>query len=164
MFNPYNTYNTQSFINPMYPMQLSQPVAQPSQSTIQTVQQQNPSVSCFFVNDKSELKDMNISFGTVYIGINKKTKEVYMRSWNNDGNIDFDTYTLSEGNKEVSEMQAIMNKLNAIEEKINERNASNDNATVYERSNAKQSDDGSSQPNVTRKRSSTAVSDAFELR
>lgn len=161
---PYNTYNTQSFINPMYPMQLSQPQPAQGPNTIQTVQQQNPSVSCFFVNDKSDMQGMNINFGTVYIGINKKSKEVYMRSWNTDGNIDFDTYALAEGNKEVSEMQAIMNKLNAIEEKINERNVTNVGPTVSRRSVEKPSNDGASQPNDAREDSSAAVRDTFELR
>lgn len=158
---PYNTYNTQSFINPMYPMQLSQPQPAQGLNTIQTIQQQNPTVSCFFVNDKSELKNVNVDLGSVYIGINRKSKEVYMRSLNTDGNIDFDTYKLAEGNKEVSEMQAIMNKLNAIEEKIN---VSNVNTTVSKRSVEKPSVDGASQPNDAREDSSAAVRNAFELR
>lgn len=126
-------------------------------NTIQTIQQQNPAVSCFYVNDKSDLQTMNINLGTVYIGINKRAKEIYVRSWNNDGNIGFDTYSLVQGDKEVSDTQKILNKLNMIEERLNESNVKNDSSAIPVGTNEKQSDDGSSKPNATGQDTSTAV-------
>ena len=126
-------------------------------NTIQTIQQQNPPVSCFYVNDKADLQTMNINLGTVYIGINKRAKEIYVRSWNNDGNIGFDTYSLVQGNKEVSDTQKILNKLNMIEERLNESDVKNDCTTVYDGTNEKQPDVGTSQSVVERKDTSTAI-------
>lgn len=126
-------------------------------NTIQTIQQQSPAVSCFFVNDKSDLQSMNITLGTVYIGINKRAKEIYVRSWNNDGNIGFDTYSLVQGDKEVSDTQKILNKLKLIEEKINESNAKNDSSAVHVGTDEKQSDDGSSKSDAAGQDASTTV-------
>lgn len=58
---------------------------------------------------------------TIYIGLNQQNKEIYLKSWNNDGNIDFDTYTLFSGEKEATDSKLIMTKLQEIEEKLNER-------------------------------------------
>ena len=78
-------------VNPYNPL--------PQENTIQTIKQNNPSVNCYFVNDKTEMQGINVMPGTVYIGINKKSNEVYIRSWNNDGNIDFNTFSKIENNQ-----------------------------------------------------------------
>jgi hypothetical protein len=54
----------------------------------------------------------------VYIGINKGSKEIYIRQWNMDGNIDFETYQLASGKQEQTELKMIVSKLEAIEEKL----------------------------------------------
>lgn len=156
-----NPYNSQPQTPPRVDSVQDQPVIS---NTIQTIQKTNPAVSCYFVNDKSEMQSLDTMPGTVYIGLNKKSKEVYIRSWNNDGKIDFDTYSRIETGEEMSEMQAIINKLNNIEEKLNERNATNVDTTVYERQNAKQSDDVTSKSNDARKKSTSTVRNVDELR
>jgi hypothetical protein len=126
------------------------------ENTIQTIKQNNPSVNCYFVNDKAEMQGINVMPGTVYIGINKKSNEVYIRSWNNDGNIDFNTFSKIENNQEVSETKQILQRLDKIEEKLNERSVANGVKSNDERSVRKQSDDECVQANDARKNKRTA--------
>lgn len=126
------------------------------ENTIQTIKQNNPSVNCYFVNDKGEMQGINIMPGTVYIGINKKSNEVYIRSWNNDGNIDFNTFSKIENNQEVSETKQILQRLDKIEEKLNEQSVANGIKSNDERSVRKQSDDEYVQANDARKNKKTA--------
>lgn len=135
-------------VNPYNPL--------PQENTIQTIKQNNPSVNCYFVNDKAEMQGINIMPGTVYIGINKKSNEVYIRSWNNDGNIDFNTFSKIENNQEVSETKQILQRLDKIEEKLNERSVANGVKSNDERSVRKQSDDECVQANDARKNKRTA--------
>ena len=128
--------------NPIQPQEQSSAVGSPIQ-TIQNSQMLNPQAVCYFVMAKDEMQGLKVEPNTLYIGINKQSKEMYVRSWNNDGNIDFNTYTLAENKQEESELKMIVNKLNAIEEKLNERNDTNANAKYNGRANAKQSNDGS---------------------
>ena len=158
-FNPYGGYNNYPYMqNPMQsqmPMQSQEQMQNQTQSqeqvltvgspiqTIQNNQMLNPQAVCYFVTAKDEMQGLKVEPNTFYIGINKQSKEMYVRSWNNDGNIDFNTYTLAENKQEESELKMIVNKLNAIEEKLNERNDTNVNAKYNGRTNAKQSNDGS---------------------
>ena len=128
--------------NPIQPQEQPSTIGSPIQ-TIQNSQMMNPQAVCYFVMAKDEMQGLKVEPNTLYIGINKQSKEMYIRSWNNDGNIDFNTYTLAENKQEESELKMIVNKLNAIEEKLNERNDTNANAKYNGRANAKQSNDGS---------------------
>lgn len=101
--NPYAPYNQRL-------AQMEQNFGQP----IQTIQPQQPQAVCYFVNSKSDLQNIQVQPNIVYIGINKQDKEIYMRAWNNDGIIDFDTYSLSGGEKENTELKSIMDKLDLI--------------------------------------------------
>jgi hypothetical protein len=86
--------------------------------TIQTLSGVQPQVQCYFVNSATDLSNFQIQPSTVYIGINKASKEIYIRQWNMDGNIDFETYQLASGKQEQSDLQMIVSKLEAIEEKL----------------------------------------------
>lgn len=144
MFSPYNTQN-------MYQQRLNsmeQPFAQP----IQTIQSQPPQAICYFVNSKNDLQNIQVNPNVVYIGINKQAKEIYMRCWTNDGVIDFDTYSLVQGEKENTELKSIMEKLDLIlKEKNNEWNVTKYNSNDVIGSNAKQSNDGIVSANDGRK-------------
>lgn len=190
-FNPYGGYNNypymQNPMQPQMPMQAQMPMQPQEQAqsqsqsqsqsqeqssnmgspiqTIQNTQFINPQAICYFVYSKDEMQGLKVEPNTFYIGINKQTKEIYVRSWNNDGNIEFNTYTLADNKQEVSELKTIMTKLNLIEEKINERYDSNAYTTNNDRTNAnaKQSGDGFVQPNDARKNPRTTVSNTSKL-
>ncbi len=136
--NPYGGYNNFSPYNmqpqmpiqpqmPMQPQMSAQEVTQEQPQsptigtpiqTIQNNQSLNPQAVCYFVAAKDEMQGLKVEPNTFYIGINKQAKEMYVRSWNNDGNIDFNTYTLTEGKKESSGISAIIEKLEGIENKL----------------------------------------------
>lgn len=146
--------------NPIYQSPYTQRLAQMEQQQIvpqpiQTIQQINPQAVCYFVNSKNDLQNIQINPNVVYVGINKQTKEVYLRSWNNDGMIDFDTYSLAEGKQESTELKTIMDKLENIENKLKEidyeRDVTIDDSKSNGRTNAKQSYDGTIQSNDVRK-------------
>lgn len=83
-------------------------------NTIQTLQGVQPQVQCFFVSAPSDISNIQIIPGTVYIGMNKTAKEIYIRQWNLDGNIDFDTYKLHTGTQQEPEYKAIMARLDQL--------------------------------------------------
>ena len=56
--------------------------------------------------------------GTVHIGINKAINEIYIRQFNMDGNIEFETYKKESATEQMPEIRAIMAKLESIEDKI----------------------------------------------
>nr|DAH10999.1 MAG TPA: hypothetical protein [Caudoviricetes sp.] len=150
-------FNNSFYQNP-YAQRLAQMEQQiPQPQPIHTIQQVNPQAICYFVNSKNDLQNIQVNPNVVYVGINKQTKEVYLRSWNNDGMIDFDTYSLAEGKQESSELKTIMDKLeNKLKEIDNERYATANNPKHNDRSDAKQSYDGIIQPNDARKVKRTA--------
>lgn len=130
--NPYAPYNQRL-------QQMEQNFGQP----IQTIQQTQPQAVCYFVNGKADMQNIQIQPNVFYIGINRQGKEVYIRSWNNDGLIDFDTYSLSTGEQESSELKTIMDKLDLLlKEKKDERIDTATNATSDAGSVAEQPSDG----------------------
>lgn len=91
--------------------------------TLQQFQKQPPSVQCFSVNKKADMEGMQIQPNAMYIGLNANEKEIYVRKWNNDGLIEFETYHLKKENiqgtqKDGNDLNKILARLNAIEEKI----------------------------------------------
>lgn len=106
--------------------------------TIQTLSGVQPQVQCYFVNAAADLSNFQIQPSTVYIGINKAGKEIYIRQWNMDGNIDFETYHLASGTKEQTELKTIMTKLEAIEDKLKGVNNEPVNTTVNAAGNGRQ--------------------------
>lgn len=86
----------------------------PFPNTIQTLQGVQPQVQCFFVSAPQDISNIQIIPGTVYIGMNKSAKEIYIRQWNLDGNIDFETYRLHTGTQEEPEYKAILARLDQL--------------------------------------------------
>lgn len=84
--------------------------------TIQTLQGVQPQVQCYFVSSPSDISNIQIQPSTVYIGLNESAQEIYLRQWNNDGNIDFKTYKLLSGTQEQTDMKAIALALEEIKE------------------------------------------------
>ena len=123
-------------------------------STIQTLQGVQPQVQCFFVSAPTDISNIQIAPGTVYIGINKNTKEIYTRQWNLDGNIDFETYKLHTGTQEEPEYKAIIAKLDALIAQTrgasHESNATTDTVTSDNGSIAEQSHGSNDPTNVAR--------------
>lgn len=131
--NPYAPYNQRL-------AQMEQNFGQP----IQTIQPQQPQAVCYFVSNKSDMQNIQVQPNIVYIGINKQDKEIYMRAWNNDGIIDFDTYSRSGGEKENTELKSIMDKLDLIlKEKGYGGNDTANNSEGNARTIAEQSINGS---------------------
>lgn len=113
--------------------------AQGGAQTIQNIQGMPPQAQCYFVNTPQDMSSIQVMPGIVYIGINKARKEMYTRQWNMDGNIEFETYSMSSGTQEVPEFKAILARLESIENKIKGEshesitanvNATNDNRAI----------------------------------
>lgn len=103
--------------SPFYnPITRPAPFEQSFPQTIQTLQGIQPQVQCFFVASASDLSNIQIQPSTVYIGLNESAQEIYLRQWNNDGNIDFKTYKLQSGTQEQTDMKAIAVALEEIKE------------------------------------------------
>lgn len=138
--NPYAPYNQRL-------TQMEQGFGQP----IQTIQQTQPQALCYFVNSKTDMQNIQVQLNVFYIGINRQAKEIYIKSLNNDGLIDFDTYTLSDGTQESTDLKMILDKLDLIlKEKRDDEHNSTINATSNAGSISKQPINGSIQPNDVR--------------
>lgn len=141
-------YQQPYFLPNNYGQQSVQANYQANPNTIQTIQKQSisPSVQCYFVKNKEELASLDAQPNTVYIGINQDSDELYIRQWNNDGKIDFDTYNKVSQTKEKTDFEKIQEQLNSIQEVLNERITSTNGATSNSRSNAEQPLNGYVQP------------------
>ena len=119
------------------------PYIQPQQMVYpSTVQRLEPIVKCWFVRDKAELDNIRPEWNTIYIGINKNTKEIYTKQMRNDGLTDFFVYNQSETLTEKSDMKTIIEKLKEIELKLGGSHESTDvNSTINAGSTQKQSND-----------------------
>lgn len=135
-FNGYNMpqqrgYYPQNNYNNM-PMQQPQTI----QNVAQTVQ---PQLYSYFVKQAADLVTPNIMPNTLYLGINQTDKEIYIRRMNNDGNIELETYALTSGKKEKSELQAIVERLDSIENKLTEIPAQRQTLTLKGKDNERNS-------------------------
>lgn len=94
---------------------------------IQRMQPLDPVVKCWFVSERSEMETIRPDWNTIYIGINKATKEIYTKQMKNDGTIDFSSYSQnsSENLKATSDFEKIIKKLNDIETRLGAKNESN---------------------------------------
>lgn len=101
-----------NFINPYFQPQ-----------TIQNVTQQSQAL-CFFVKSPNDLVRTDIMPNVFYLGINRDNKEIYVRRMNNDGNIEVETYSLSTGKEEKTDLKIIADRLDVIEKKLEGKNES----------------------------------------
>lgn len=138
-------FGNQFYNNPYLQNQMTQQV-QPQM--IQTINQYKPQSICYFVSSKDELQQLQIDPTTMYIGINKQAKEIYVRCFNSSGLIDFETYSLSDGEQQPTDMKTILSKLQDIENKLKEKdNASSSFTTSNVRQVPKPPYDGGFQSN-----------------
>lgn len=92
--------------------------------------QQYPQSTCYFVNSANELNSVRVMPNAYYIGINKDSKEIYVRKMNNDGNVEVETYTLKSEQKEKSEYEKLDERLTSIEQLLKEKNNERSNGYV----------------------------------
>ena len=90
---------------------------------IQNITQQSQAM-CFFVKTPNDLVRSDIMPNVFYLGINRDNKEIYVRRMNNDGNIEVETYQLSDGKEEKTDLKKIADRLDIIEKKLEGRNES----------------------------------------
>ena len=103
---PYNYYG-----QPMMP-QLPQGVP------VQSIQQVQKSAQFYTVEDAQELDGIKPILNVLYVGFNKKGKKIYVKQLTNDGLISVETYELADDKKEKSELEAILEKINSLENKL----------------------------------------------
>ena len=122
---PYNYYG-----QPMMP-QIPQPLP------VQTIQQVQKTAQFYNVEDVGELDGVKPTLNVLYVGFNKKKKEIYLKQLTNDGLISLETYELAGNKNEKSEFETILEKINNIESKLggsnvpnNTANGTNGNATA----------------------------------
>lgn len=116
-----------------YPYMPQQPMA----NQYQTIQRfnQEPVVRCWFVNDKKEFDTIRAEWNTIYIGINKTSKEIYTKQMTTNGTVDFFTYNqqAQETVQENADIKEILQKLKNIEIRLgekDERNTSTNNTAI----------------------------------
>lgn len=90
------------------------------QQPIQNVTPQSQA-SCYFVKSPEELAGLNVMPNVFYLGINRDRKEVYIRRMNNDGNIEVENYSLSNGVEEKTDLKKILDEIELIKKKLPEQ-------------------------------------------
>ena len=104
---PYNPYYGQ----PMMP-QMQQP------TPVQSIQQVQKSAQFYNVESAQELDGVKPTLNVLYVGFNKKKKEIYIKQLTNDGLISLETYCLADNKKEKSEFETILERINSLENKL----------------------------------------------
>lgn len=110
---PYNYFG-----QPMMP-QMAQPMP------VQTIQQVQKTAQFYNVESVGELDGVKPTLNVLYVGFNKKKKEIYVKQLTNDGLISLETYELAGDKKEKSEFETILEKINIIEKKLGGSNVPN---------------------------------------
>ena len=98
-----------------YPYYGQMPMMQPIQQAIQPVQK---SAQFYFVETPQDLDNIKPSLNILYVGFNKKKKEIYVKQLTNDGLISLETYNLADNKKEKTEYETILEKINELETKL----------------------------------------------
>lgn len=124
-------YNYNPYFNGQMPMM------QPQQSMpIQTIQQVQKSAQFYSVENAQELDGIKPTLNVLYVGFNKKAKEIYIKQLTNDGLISIETYSLVTDKKERSDFEKILEKIDNLERRfdnakhISNNDAENDNGSV----------------------------------
>ena len=114
---PYNPYYTQQM-----------PMMQQQSMPIQSIQQIQKTAQFYTVDNIQELDSIRPNLNVMYIGMNKKKKEIYVKQLTNDGLVSIETYGLATDKKEKSEFETILEKINNIESKLGGSNVTNNTA------------------------------------
>ena len=99
--------------NPYFGGQM--PMMQPVQQAIQPIQK---SAQLYSVENVQELDGIRPDLNVLYVGFNKNKKEIYVKKLTNDGLVSVETYGLADNKKEKSEFEAILEKINNLENKL----------------------------------------------
>lgn len=108
-------YGYNPYIGTQMPMM--QPTAQPS-LPIQSIQQVQKSAQFYTVENAQELDGIKPTLNVLYVGFNKKAKEIYVKQLTNDGLISLETYGLATDKKQKTEYETILEKINDLEAKL----------------------------------------------
>lgn len=96
--------------------QWQQSYPQTSSNHIQNISSVIPTeVQCFYVSGPKDMEKIQPLLNVVYIGINSDKREVYIRQMNNNGLIDFDTYTLQSGEQQKNDYTKIIERIDQLE-------------------------------------------------
>lgn len=85
---------------------------------VQSIQQVQKSAQFYTVENAQELDGIKPALNVLYVGFNKKKKEIYVKQLTNDGLISLETYGLADDKKEKSEFETILEKINNLESKL----------------------------------------------
>lgn len=108
-----------------YPQQTPPMSVQP----IQTIQQ---SAQVYFIEDPRSLDGIRPTLNVLYVGINTKNKELYIKQLTNDGTVAVDKYVLAENKKEKGDLDVVLDRISELERKLtHERNSSDDNEQTH---------------------------------
>ena len=116
---------------------------------IQSIQQVQKSAQFYTVDNAQELDGIKPTLNVLYVGFNKKAKEIYVKQLTNDGLISVETYGLATDKKQKSEYETILEKINIIERRLdNAQHNSNNDAENASGSVGTTARDATSQTNV----------------
>ena len=82
------------------------------------------------VENAQELDGIKPTLNVLYVGLNKKNKEIYVKQMTNDGLISLETYNLATDKKQKSEYETILEKINELENKLTKGVANVSNNTA----------------------------------
>lgn len=114
-----------NYFNPYY----GQPMM-PQPTPVQSIQQVQKSAQFYTVESAQELDGIKPTLNVLYVGFNKKAKEIYVKQLTNDGLISVETYGLATDKKQKSEYETILERINSLETKLTERIADVPNNTT----------------------------------
>ena len=114
-----------NYFNPYY----GQPMM-PQPTPVQSIQQVQKSAQFYTVESAQELDGIKPTLNVLYVGFNKKAKEIYVKQLTNDGLISVETYGLATDKKQKSEYETILERINRLETKLTERIADVPNNTT----------------------------------
>lgn len=137
-------YNYNPYFNGQMPMMQPQ-VSMP----IQSIQQVQKSVQFYNVENAQELDGIKPTLNVLYVGFNKKDKEIYVKQLTNDGLVSVETYGLADNKKEKSALDTVLDRITELERKLtNERNTTNAGTEVPQRATSEPTTDATGQSNV----------------
>ena len=103
--------------NPYYGAQMMPQMTSPT-LPVQSIQQAQKSAQFYNVENAQELDGIRPALNVLYVGFNKKKKEIYIKQLTNDGLISLETYGLANDKQEKSEFETILEKINNLESKL----------------------------------------------
>lgn len=140
-FNPYLNYQQRL-------MQMEQQMPMQQMQQVQPIQTQ---MQAMFISGIEEMNKIQLMPNVLYIGINKASKEVYIKQMNNDGLTELNTYSLASEEKEKGTLEKILDRLDSLEKNLkgqtDERNFKSVNGAGSSRKASKSPDDGNVQSN-----------------